>query len=734
MTFCSVWVNVKHSLFGGSSYNCRRQEAAWSENWDSDEESEGENAQPWRFWRRFSLRRGDKGKRDLLHREDDEKYDASHKLFPDENCKRTNSLKPPPKPPRLFLFRSSSISTPRSSFVGPPDRNSFVMSQAYQSSRARDSNVPTAHVVPVQKENGTISKQLVNNNNIQNEIQKPDDEKPLINEFDTIMLGSPYSSSKIKIVTPDLNPRRTIGRSRKMSVDVSSSDSHRLVIQNASELLCQTLDPTILLDELSEKQVVSAIDYQAFKGHPDRRLVCESLMQSLMEGTLSQFTSFCDVLKSKLTYEDIAVILDVMKETYDIIFNIPVTGVCSTGIPDEDKSITFEIGYFNNQLGKLKPLVQLEKARDYKRYSRDSMLLKRSSRISYMSSSSDTTLIDEVAGLDLSVPMINISISGYSLRGSRAKAVATLIEKYDCILELHVGKTQMQGADIGTLAVGLPKSNISVLDLRLNSVGNDGAKLLSCFLQKNASIKNLNLSSTGVDSDGFKNICEALKHSTCINELDFSFLEVADSGCIAIGNMLKQNRSLTKLRLRSANISWIGCGILFEGVQQSKTLIELDMSRNFIGDDGIEMMCRHLNDKTSLLELNLENCGITASGCSLLADVIQSYKTIKNLDLSSNFIADSGISKLAASLERNKSIKTLGLNMCGITNDGFSKLLDVLECNPTITLMKLCYNRLGREFTNPAAASDDLRYRVRIVTSSNPKLKLLLWGNAFDDA
>ena len=72
--------------------------------------------------------------------------------------------------------------------------------------------------------------------------------------------------------------------------------------------------------------------------------------------------------------------------------------------------------------------------------------------------------------------------------------------------------------------------------------------------------------------------------------------------------------------------------------------------------------------------------------------------------------------------------------MCGITNDGFSKLLDVLECNPTITLMKLCYNRLGREYTNPAAASDDLRYRVRIVTSSNPKLKLLLWGNAFDDA
>lgn len=72
--------------------------------------------------------------------------------------------------------------------------------------------------------------------------------------------------------------------------------------------------------------------------------------------------------------------------------------------------------------------------------------------------------------------------------------------------------------------------------------------------------------------------------------------------------------------------------------------------------------------------------------------------------------------------------------MCGVTNDGFSKILDVLEKNASITLLKLCYNRLGREYQNPAATSDNLRYRLRIVTSSKPKLKILLWGNAFDEA
>uniref|UniRef100_A0A8W8LTG8 Sushi domain-containing protein n=1 Tax=Magallana gigas TaxID=29159 RepID=A0A8W8LTG8_MAGGI len=45
----------------------------------------------------------------------------------------------------------------------------------------------------------------------------------------------------------------------------------------------------------------------------------------------------------------------------------------------------------------------------------------------------------------------------------------------------------------------------------------------------------------------------------------------------------------------------------------------------------------------------------------------------------------------------------------------------------------LCYNRLGKEHSNPSATSYDLKYRVRIVTSSNPKLMILLWVNSFDD-
>ena len=71
--------------------------------------------------------------------------------------------------------------------------------------------------------------------------------------------------------------------------------------------------------------------------------------------------------------------------------------------------------------------------------------------------------------------------------------------------------------------------------------------------------------------------------------------------------------------------------------------------------------------------------------------------------------------------------------MCGITNDGFPKLLDVLECNHPPTLLKLCYNRLGKKHTNPSATSADFKYKVRIVTSTNPALKILIFSISFDD-
>lgn len=703
-------------------------------------ESPTETRPQWKFWRSLSLRRRNK-----------HKYDWTKEAQQDtdlDDVKRTNSLKPPPKPPRLFLFRSSSISTPRNSVVlgGKADspRNSYIMSQAYQNSRSKD-GLPTAHVAPVRKE---ISAPIPIVTKPMPEVclktdgladPKTSVAEKIESDISNLTLNS-SGHHKIKIITPDLTPRRSTLRRKKSTNIMTEQDRYRDIIQNSTELICQKVDPEGLLDDLQTQQVITSIDLQAFRGHPDKRLVCESILQILLEGKVKQFLSFCDILRNCDIYREIATVLDAMKGVYDAISNIPESQEAeeqTLGI-EEEKQVTFDLGYYNCETGVLKPVTQLEKSRggDGKRISRDSAFFKRCSRLSFHSiSSADGYKPEECDASTFGHPVLTVCISGYSLHGERFKALGKVLETFECILELHVGKTSLSGSDMGYLIVPLQKcKSLTVLDLRLNTIGNEGAKLLASALSKTSSIRQLNISSTGIDSEGCKALGEGMKTNKSVIELDMSFLDIADSGCICLGNMLKQNKILTKLRLRSGSISWIGCGILFEGVQQSKSLIELDLSRNFIGDDGMEMMCRHLNDKSGLQELNLENCGITSKGCAMLSDVIMTNKTLQHLDLSANFISDAGVFKIANALERNKSIRTLGLNMCGITNDGFAKLLDILECNPTMTLMKLCYNRLGREHTNPSATSDGLRYRVRIVTSSNPKLKLLLWGNAFDES
>ena len=582
-------------------------------------QAQEETVPSWKFWRHFSLRRSDVKRTrdgfDSLETTEPTSTDADKGKW-----KRSNSLKPPPKPPRLFLFRSSSVSTPRDSVVGASDRTS----QAFQS-RPRDSNIPTAHVTPVRKETD-------NNNDAENnnEIVKPesngnseqkDQVKPTLRN--TGNFGN-TTNTKIKIVTPDLTPRRNINRSRRTTEVIPQCERHKLILQSSLELLCQKLDPSLLLDSLETDKVISAEDILAFRGHPDRRLVCESLVHSLVEGNYANFMAFCDILRHTVEYRSIALVLDAMREVYDVIFNIPSSTSDEIPVLEEEKTVSFEVGYFNEETGVMKPVVELEKARDSsKRYSRDSLFLKRSSRLSFSSMSSDATKVEETEVEIHGTPMINICIAGHSLHGDRAKSLSGVLNKYDCILELRVGKSQLSGRDIAYISVPVKiDSSLSVLDLRLNQIGNEGARLLAAPLQRNTHLKVLNISSTGIDHEGCKHLTEALKQNTMLNELDMSFLEIGDSGCISLGNMLKQNKNLTKLRIRSANISWIGCGILFEGVQQSKYLKELDLSRNFIGDDGMEMMCRHLTEKCSLVDLNLENCGITSAGCAMFSDVI----------------------------------------------------------------------------------------------------------------
>ncbi|KAL4226974.1 hypothetical protein ACF0H5_014950 [Mactra antiquata] len=717
----------------------------------SADDSTTSHGRSWKFWKSMSMRRS----KTYIKETGSNTTDSPDTKLPDvvekTEITRSLSMRPPPKPPRSFVFRSNSLKVAKPTISAPITDASIVLlkeappinvtSDINNENKVTEENKPE---VPKDYEN-------VDNLVVDESVPVIENKVPLTfaqkcSSLPNYSLGSNVprrtankSSGKIKIVSPDLN-RKTPQKQRKKSTEITAEDRHILILQSATELICQKVDPFMIIEKLSDASLLDENDFNTFRNpYYESRQLCENIVLSIMDRSYTSFLKFCDILRSVTDYTTVAAVLDAMIAVYDVIFEVQICNGDSSPLLDDEKTVSFDVVYFSLETGKVRSVIELEKLRntENKRHSRDLLSFKRNSRLSFQSFQSLTSEVSSVFNEDIitnGLPMVTVSISGHILCLEKARTLAGVIENHSCILELHIGKTHLRGSDMEHISRSLVQNTcVRVLDLRLNNIGNTGAAHMANALYQNRTLRQLNLSSTGIDGEGCKLLADSLRANTSLIELDLSFLDVGDSGCLALSCMLKQNRTLKKLRLRSGSITWIGCGFLLEGIALGKTVTELDLSRNFIGDTSTEMFLRHVKDDSSLREINLENCGITAAGCSVLSDLILTNKSIRHLDLSVNFIGDQGIVKLSNALDRNKHIKTLGLNMCGISNDGFSKLLDILEGNATLTLLKLCYNRLGREHLNPDATSDNLKYRIRIVTSSNPKLKLLLWGNTFED-
>ncbi|CAG5135535.1 unnamed protein product, partial [Candidula unifasciata] len=747
--------------------------------------STSNRSSPWKFWRRLSTRSRhdnkylsskERAELALLDRFDQSKTSEipvtptsplpSSGPLPDvvERAPviarfNSNSV-PPPKPPRLFLIRTPSSVTRHSR-----DNNNETDPMYINSDRAaelkaerHDQGTDNPRCSSLQSFSDVVSGlrdvELGDSNNLLEQFSNTntdlvDDRTtsatpvvkfhqhsvgaaattsstkniPLLSQFNTV-------ARKAKTKTPELN-RRWAGRSFKRAGDKGEVTRQKHIMNSVSELLRQRLDPYPLLDQLKRLGILNNIDVQSFLGHHDRKSVCEGLVGLVGDAPSDVLNMFCDVLSSTGNCTEIWEILEVMREMDRILHELECNSSSENSITNYEKSFSFEVGYLAPDYS-LKPLVELERVR----VSGDKRLSKASSRNSAHSllevGSADPNKNCD-PGIFPGLIMMSIFVTCHNLSGLRARALANVITKHNCVSELHIGKTQLCGEDICVIVKALENNRtVHHLDLRLNNIGHAGALAVAELLQKTRSLHVLNLSSSNMDLHSLRSITLAVASNRSLTDLDLSFLDITDQCCDYLRDMLKANSSLQKLRLRSNLFTWSGCYLLAEGLVRNLSLRVLDLSRNTIGDHGVQALAKFLPE-SCVNEVCLENCGITAAGCDALAELVTHCKKLKHLNISNNHLTDLGIFKLATALERTSSLENLGLNICEVTNIGFSKLLDVLEKNTSIVHLKLCYNQLGKEQCNPGEISENLRYRLRIVTSSRPKLRILLWGNSFDD-
>ncbi|KAF9926889.1 hypothetical protein BGZ67_007894 [Mortierella alpina] len=145
--------------------------------------------------------------------------------------------------------------------------------------------------------------------------------------------------------------------------------------------------------------------------------------------------------------------------------------------------------------------------------------------------------------------------------------------------------------DLELLERALKTSTRTILNLKYNSIGGDGAKALAEALKINSAPATLNLHYNQIRDDGAKALSEALKTRSTLTTLDLSDNSIGHKGSRALAEALKTNKTLTILYLYSIAIGHSG----------DTALIELGTNNNSIGDDGAKALTEALKTNSTLI-------------------------------------------------------------------------------------------------------------------------------------
>ena len=269
------------------------------------------------------------------------------------------------------------------------------------------------------------------------------------------------------------------------------------------------------------------------------------------------------------------------------------------------------------------------------------------------------------------------------------------------------------------LSGGIKCSNIEILELSFNDIGDEGALALAHSIESCLSLHTLNLSCNCVGDDGAMAIVKAI-----VSKHDKNFsLHLWNNNITKYGaNALLQimaNININSLDIDSRNIGSSGAAAVslsltkYKNERQALTdalncfgdLLELNLSCNSIGDDGAKALADALKKccNIKLTSLNLSSNSIGDDGAKALADALKNCCNIKltSLNLSSNSIGDDGAKALADALKNCCNIKLTSLNLSSnsIGSDGAKAFVDALKkcCNIKLTSLNLSSNSIGSD-------------------------------------
>ena len=192
--------------------------------------------------------------------------------------------------------------------------------------------------------------------------------------------------------------------------------------------------------------------------------------------------------------------------------------------------------------------------------------------------------------------------------------------------------------DVGveTLASVLPQSNLTVFDLQSSQIGNDGVAAIAEQIPGSALIT-LNLQANNIDKDAAIALAEVIPLSK-LDTLNLAQCDIAEKGATAIAEALPGSR-LNSLFIGETTIGRATIEAFAMSLPESR-LTALFLLKSGIGDDDAIILAEAL-PQSHLLVLSLEHNLIADAGAAAIAAAIPNSK-LRSLYLEENNIGRDG--------------------------------------------------------------------------------------------
>ncbi|MBN3321041.1 NLRC5 protein, partial [Atractosteus spatula] len=297
-----------------------------------------------------------------------------------------------------------------------------------------------------------------------------------------------------------------------------------------------------------------------------------------------------------------------------------------------------------------------------------------------------------------------LDLSHNSIGKEGAEILSSVLPQLRNLRKLSLESKLTSAAEIALLAEGLARCpGLGSLNFSHSTMGDDGAQALAKVFPQLPRLTAINLSQcSGVSTAGGLELVRGLCQCPCLQEIDLNSIQLDDSGLFCLTEGLLRMESVKKLNLNKIVSSSEGRSARVLGLLSSmKTcrIEEIEVNGIRMGDSGVLELCRHIPLWERLRRISLSDNQISGAGGQQLIEALSSCRLLQEIHLANNSLGDTAALKLAGVLRAMTHLKVLNLQSNRIGPEGGGQLCRALSFCGNLEEISLSENQIEAKGT-----------------------------------